>query len=219
MEAVHEYLLQVLLKLLQLASAEHERREPAPEANRLPHNLRVELHVGFPQLLPQLRLLLQVLHDLVEDQEVLAEHLGVERADLGLPLQEEALNCKKLAPEQAEVVRKAGLEAHEYGDPIAEDAEQKARRRHEDLPAGRPQLVEHDELYDPRDEAHRCSAMLYEPELGLPQHHEKSIEQLLLLCEHLDDHAVVVDAELLVAQQLQDSVPKIRALLHYEIKR
>mmetsp|Transcript_89311 Transcript_89311/g.230519 ORF Transcript_89311/g.230519 Transcript_89311/m.230519 type:complete len:259 (-) Transcript_89311:398-1174(-) len=110
-------------------------------------------------------------------------------------------------------MREAWLEDHEDREPVRHDPQEEARDGQEDAAPERTEVVEGNELDDSTEEAHPCAASLNEAELLLTKRQEEGVQQLFVLGEDLNDHAVVVNAELLITEKVDDLDPQLRARL------
>mmetsp|Transcript_99520 Transcript_99520/g.310064 ORF Transcript_99520/g.310064 Transcript_99520/m.310064 type:complete len:270 (-) Transcript_99520:443-1252(-) len=176
-------------------------------------HLSVVPEICINQALPQLARRLQVLDNLREVEEVVDEHPGVEGAHLPLPLQEEALDVAHVPPTDVHGPGFNRPEAHLDGKPVREDAEKEAGERQQHHAGRALQLTPGRELHAAADEAQGGAAVLDEAELPLAHPEKEAVEERLVLGEDLHDHAVVVDADARIAEQVGELAPEVRARL------
>mmetsp|Transcript_32315 Transcript_32315/g.85312 ORF Transcript_32315/g.85312 Transcript_32315/m.85312 type:complete len:483 (-) Transcript_32315:85-1533(-) len=182
-------------------------------AQGLMQHARVLLVEGLRELGPQHGLRSKVDDDFVKVKEVVAKHRGVLNSHILLPLEEEPLRIEQVPPEQVDGLWVARLEAHEYRQPVCDSAEEESCERQKDGATNGAQVLEGYQLYAAAEEAQSRAAMLDEAELLLPQRQEEVVQELLVLHEHGHDHAVVIYADRLVAEDLREPLPSLRARL------
>mmetsp|Transcript_45320 Transcript_45320/g.116371 ORF Transcript_45320/g.116371 Transcript_45320/m.116371 type:complete len:211 (+) Transcript_45320:577-1209(+) len=101
------------------------------------------------------------------------------------------------------------LEADQDGQPIREYAQEEARQWQQNGPAAGFQVREREELDHATEEAKGSPAVLDEAKLSRTQLHEEVVQQVLILRHSCDNHAIVVYAYPLVAEELGELLPEL----------
>eukprot|EP00418_Pyrodinium_bahamense_P048466 CAMPEP_0179182038 /NCGR_PEP_ID=MMETSP0796-20121207/90183_1 /TAXON_ID=73915 /ORGANISM="Pyrodinium bahamense, Strain pbaha01" /LENGTH=293 /DNA_ID=CAMNT_0020885855 /DNA_START=327 /DNA_END=1208 /DNA_ORIENTATION=+ len=212
--ALHQHVLDVFLQPMVILLAQQKRSKPS--CYRAKHPLQDTAVVSFErahQPVPQLLLALQVFHHLGKIKEVVYKHSGIQCAHLWLTLQEETLNVSNVLATDAHRDDIHWPEAHLDGQPVCDNAEQKAGEGQQDEPGRAFHLAPSGKLNAPAYEAQCSATTLDETELLLAHPEKKSVQERLVVHEDTDYHAIVVYTNPLITEQFREVAPQLWARL------